>query len=73
MSDDDRAQEAELRDWEQINRSRPEPKRYAPGDTGYGPEFCQEKHCGEEMPEVRRAWGFTRCMPCAQRLEQQGR
>lgn len=62
MSQEDRAQEQELMQWELNNRSRPEPVRYSPGDAGYGPEDCDG--CGAEMPTVRREHGFTICVGC---------
>lgn len=62
MSDEDRAQEVELREWMMNNRSRQEPVMYEPGQPGYGPEQCDE--CDTIMPPVRRAHGFTLCVPC---------
>lgn len=62
MSIEDRAQEVELADWRHNNRPR-ELKTYAPDDPGYGPEFCD--WCEDDMPDVRRAYGYRFCTPCA--------
>ena len=62
MSQEDRAQEQELMQWERNNRSRPAPVRYTPADAGYGPEECDG--CGAEMPAARREHGFTICVTC---------
>lgn len=62
MSEADQAQAIELKMWEQANASRPDPVRHAPGDPGYGPEWCDR--CGDEMPEVRRQYGFSICVTC---------
>lgn len=67
MSMEDDAQVLELMLWERTNASRPEPVKYAPGDAGYGPEDCDE--CGAEMPQARRAHGFTICVSCKTKHE----
>ena len=67
MSFEDEAQEQELMHWELNNKARPAPVRYAPGDAGYGPEFCFE--CFDEMPAARREHGFTECAACKQAAE----
>lgn len=67
MSQEDKAQEQELIQWERNNRSRPAPVRYAPGDAGYGPEFCE--YCDADMPVARREHGFTICVDCKSKLE----
>lgn len=61
MSAEDIAQEIELRQWEFNNRSRGQVK-YSVGEAGYGPEDCDE--CGNEMPTVRREYGFRLCVGC---------
>lgn len=77
MSDEDRAQAIELQQWELNNKSRPAPVHaMAPGDPGYGPEFCVVDDCGVEMPAERRAWGFSVCTSCkaaAERKSKQSR
>lgn len=73
MADEDRAQDVELREWEANNRSRGAQVRFAPGEPGYGPEFCQVKTCEVDMPEQRRAWGFRVCVDCQQRAEDRAR
>lgn len=67
MSLEDKAQEHELAIWEQNNRPREAASRYAPGDPGYGPEFCAE--CEDDMPNERRAWGYHICTACKARKE----
>jgi RNA polymerase-binding transcription factor DksA len=62
MSEEDKAQEVELKQWEHNNRSRQEPKKYAPTDEGYGPEECDD--CGSSMPTARREHGFKICVSC---------
>lgn len=69
MSAEDIAQEVELKQWELNNRTRPEVKRYAPGDQGYGPEFCTTEDCENPMQDKRREWGFTVCVECQAKAE----
>lgn len=71
MSEEDRAQEVELRQWERNNASRPAPVKYAPGEDGYGPEECDE--CGAKMPTARRVYGFELCVECKTIEEQRSR
>lgn len=66
MSIEDRAQDHELAEWERNNRAR-EVVVYKPGDPGYGPGECDE--CGDDMPDVRRGYGFRLCVPCTEYLE----
>ena len=74
MANEDQAQNVELREWEANNRSRNIDKvRFAPGEPGYGPEFCQVETCGEDMPAERRAWGFRICVECQRRAEDRAR
>jgi RNA polymerase-binding transcription factor DksA len=68
MSDEDRAQELELKEWERNNRSRQAPVKYSPGDHGYGPAECV--NCDEVMPAVRREHGFDLCVACKTISEQ---
>lgn len=62
MSDEDRAQELELKGWEWNNRSRDEVKKYEPGEAGYGPQECDD--CGDDIPEKRRSHGYRLCVAC---------
>lgn len=62
MSDEDVAQELELRVWERNNRPRPPIKEYTPADLEYGPELCAE--CEDDMPELRRKMGKYLCTAC---------
>lgn len=71
MSLEDRAQEQELMAWERNNRPRTEPARYAPTDAKYGPEFCQS--CDDDMPVIRRAYGYTVCVDCKTKQENHAR
>lgn len=71
MSQEDRAQEQELMQWERNNRSRPEPVRYAVTDPGYGPEECE--HCDATMPAIRREYGFRICVDCKSKIEARSR
>lgn len=71
MSDEDRAQEVELREWERNNRIRPGPVKYAPGEHGYGPAECVT--CDADMPPPRRAHGFDLCVACKTDAEKAGR
>jgi RNA polymerase-binding transcription factor DksA len=61
MSQEDRAQELELLEWERNNKVRTQ-KTYSPHEAGYGPEVCDE--CEEPMPALRRADGRRRCTVC---------
>lgn len=61
---EDIAQQVELKQWELNNQSRPEVKRFAPNERGYGPEFCVNEECEAEMPVARREWGFRVCVTC---------
>jgi len=68
MSIEDAAQEHEAQMWEihNIHRRRlPDVKK--PGEPGYGPEECEE--CGDDMPAVRRGYGFSLCTACASARE----
>lgn len=71
MSVEDRAQEQEVMDWERNNRPRAERPIYAPGDRGYGPAKCAQ--CEDDMPAVRRAYGYMLCVECAAERERNGR
>lgn len=71
MSHADDAQRIELLMWEKNNAPRPEPVKYAPGDDGYGPEFCDE--CDEVMPDARREHGYAICVPCKSAEEDRDR
>ena len=71
MSLEDKAQEQELMAWERNNRPRTEPLRYEPTDPNYGPEFCTA--CDDEMPEIRRAYGFRVCVDCKTKQETHAR
>jgi len=67
MSQEDRAQELELAQWEAVNVNRPRLPTYSPGEPGYGPAFCVV--CDEDMPAARRRMGATRCVICQERAE----
>ena len=75
MSEEDRAQEEELRDWIAINAPRPgsEKTKFEEGEPGYGPEYCKMDHCGEEIPIARRQWGYDTCIECATLIERRHR
>lgn len=73
MSIEDKAQEHEAQIWE-INNMRRHHRTHTtakPGDRGYGPAECEE--CEAEMPNVRRGYGFSLCVPCASRKERRQR
>ena len=70
MSDEDRAQEIELREWERNNQTRPAPVKYGPGDIGYGPAECVS--CDDSMPVARREHGFDLCVACKTAAEKAG-
>lgn len=64
MSQEDRAQAEEAFQWELVNRPRPARPVYAPGDAGYGPEYCKNDECEADLPDARRADGQTLCTTC---------
>lgn len=66
MSIEDQAQEHEAHIWAINNRPR-QVERFQPGDSGYGPEECDD--CGAEMHPVRRSHGFNRCTACQSAIE----
>ena len=70
MSQEDRAQDQEIMDWERYNKVRSR-KTYNPTDAGYGPEWCDE--CGAVMPELRRTDGRRLCTACQTVQEKQRR
>lgn len=61
MSQEDIAQDLELRQWE-INNSRHAQPQYAPNDPKYGPAVCEE--CEDDMPAIRRSLGKHLCTSC---------
>ena len=67
MGNEDAAQRLELLEWQQNNRTRTGQYKYSPEEAGYGPEFCST--CDEDMPLVRREYGFRVCVPCKQASE----
>lgn len=71
MSEADRAQEFEARDWEYNNRPRAPRPVFKPGDKGYGPDTCTE--CGEDMPPLRRSMGCEMCTDCTSTRERLGK
>lgn len=73
MSMEDVAQRVELEQWERNNRSRPEVKRYQPGEPGYGPAECANEDCENELPAKRREWGFKNCVECQSEEEDRAR
>lgn len=71
MSLEDNAQQHELREWEYRNVHRPKlADGLQPGDAGYGPPECVE--CDDDMPAVRRSYGFRVCVPCQEHFERGG-
>jgi len=68
MSQEDRAQDQEIMEWERNNKVRTA-KTYIPTDAGYGPEWCDE--CGATMPELRRVDGRRLCTTCQTVQEKQ--
>lgn len=70
MSQEDRAQDQEILEWERNNKVRPQ-KTYSPHEAGYGPQWCAE--CSDAMPELRRADGRKLCTPCQARRERRQR
>lgn len=71
MSEADRAQELEARDWEYNNRPRTPSRLFAPHEKGYGLAECSE--CGEDMPPLRRAMGREMCTDCTSAHERRGK
>lgn len=69
MSQEDRAQDHELFTWKLNNERAPSMPTYAPTDAGYGPEFCSNEDCGDEMPLVRRQYGRRLCTRCQEAEE----
>ena len=63
MSDEDKAIDKEMLLWEIANKPKQAQVKFEPLHPQYGPEECDE--CGGEMPEPRRAYGFTECVHCA--------
>jgi hypothetical protein len=73
MTPEDFAQALDLRQQEANNALRPPAVEYAPGDAGYGPEFCSNDDCGLDMPAERRQWGCKLCTSCQTADEQKAR
>jgi RNA polymerase-binding transcription factor DksA len=71
MSMEDQAQELELKQWVQNNKTRQVEKTYKPGDSNYGPANCL--NCDEAMPVARREYGYALCTGCKTELEQRRR
>lgn len=69
MSQEDRAQDQELLVWKQNNERKPTMPTYAPTDAGYGPQFCSNDECGDDMPLVRRQYGRRLCTRCQEAEE----
>ncbi len=68
MSLEDKAQELELAMWSMRNeRTVPQDKHYAPEDAGYGPAECSD--CMDNMPDVRRAYGYKLCTACQEAID----
>lgn len=55
--------------WKLNNERKPTMPSYAPGDAGYGPEFCSNEECGDDMPTVRRQYGRHLCTRCQEAEE----
>jgi hypothetical protein len=73
MSQEDRAQEEEAAEWARRNMDKPGVPQFKPGDDGYGPEFCSNEDCGEEMPLQRRVDGRRHCTDCQGVIERRQR
>lgn len=71
MSIEDRAQEHEAQMWEKINQPRQQQPTFSPGEAGYGPAECNE--CGDDMPDVRRGYGYSICTACQSTHEERAR
>jgi hypothetical protein len=69
MEIEEQAQIHEAKEWEERNKARPERKVYAPGEDGYGREFCIE--CESQMPPLRRSMGCMRCTSCTEFFDKQ--
>lgn len=69
MSQEDRAQDEEVFQWELINRARAPAPRFKLSDKGCGPRFCSDECCGEPMPRQRRREGKKLCTACQSALE----
>lgn len=69
MSQEDKAQEVELFQWQLLNENRSPAKEYQPGESGYGPELCANSDCEDEMPELRRRLGKQFCTECQSTAE----
>jgi len=67
MSIEDKAQEHEAREWALRNAPRPEQRIYEPGEPGYGPALCVD--CEDDMPAVRRSYGYCLCVQCKSQQE----
>lgn len=73
MSQEDTAQEVELRQWELNNVHRRQLREFKPEDDGYGPAFCQDDDCETEMPIRRRELGCKFCTDCQDIRERQSK
>lgn len=62
MSDADSAQDIEIREWERNNAGPKGQFKYAPDESGYGPDFCSE--CDAKMNPARQGYGFKNCVEC---------
>jgi RNA polymerase-binding transcription factor DksA len=71
MSIEDKAQELEAAEWEIRNMMRPISRTFRPEEPGYGPAECEQ--CEDQMPAVRRGYGFKLCTTCAERAEKSAR
>ena len=68
MCETDVAQAIELRQWEFNNQAPVERKLvYCETDPEFGPAECIE--CGDDMPMVRRQYGFKICVACKTKRE----
>ena len=66
MNDDEYLEKVQEEAYRRINDRGYGKHKYALGEPGYGPEFCD---CGEEMPTARREYGFDLCVPCKELTE----
>jgi hypothetical protein len=67
MSNENLAQDVELKEWEFNNRARNPVVKFSQKDAEFGPEFCVK--CDESMPLVRRQYGYKLCVTCKSKEE----
>jgi hypothetical protein len=73
MSQEDRAQDEEVFQWEMLNRPRTPAPVFKPGEDGYGPALCANPECEDDLPDLRRAMGKRFCTECQGLAEQRAK